>query len=822
MFARYSTIPKYRRKTHTRVYAFALLALCACVQRPLSAQTDTFIAGSGDWSRPQAWSRHQLPNRNENCVIPAGSSPIGDIGIECLGFSMGSGATLLITPGYLFVYASLVNPGTITVGPGDGMAFEHNGGTATISGGGTITLSNGSLGTGQGLGDTVDNVDNVINGQGFIGVYQFNNQSRINANVPSGTLQLHASFSGGTNTGTLEASNGGILSLAPQASLTPLTNTGGIIQALNGSVVQVVGYAITGGTLTTSGSGTIQNLNTSLYNNLTNNGAFQVINGNNAILQGTIVNNGTFTATNGGFLIDRTVTLKGPGSVAGGNGPFFHSYNGASNLIVQQPISGGGSIGDGTFTLTNQSTITANNPSSNLVLGGNPEVNTGTLAARNSATLEIQNTVTNTVGTVTAQDKSTVLLDFSGTISGGTLTTSGTGSFQTTSGTLDGSTNAVNNAGLFSVATGDTLSLKGTINNTGTFAVAGCLGMSAPTTLTGSGTVQLTGNGCLFGWAVTNNLTNQSTIEGSGSIGDSNPMGFTNAGTVIANQPNSLTIVSAGSGFSNPGNLFVNAGSTLNINGQLHNLSKGVLTGGTYSVAGTMQLENANYTTIATNSANITLTGSGAQILNGNGGPSALAAFAKNSPKGMFSVQGGQVLATTASFTNQGTMTVGGGSGFGTPGIYTQTGGMTTLDGVLSAPTGFALEKGTLLGTGMIAGPLTAAASVTAGDSPSKSGILSVSSYSQTSTGSLNIPISSTVAGSGYGQLASSNGVTLAGKLVIKRVNGYVPPIGSTFTIVKGSAISGQFASVNLGINSHEHFTITYNRTTVVLTVVGT
>jgi hypothetical protein len=215
-------------------------------------------------------------------------------------------------------------------------------------------------------------------------------------------------------------------------------------------------------------------------------------------------------------------------------------------------------------------------------------------------------------------------------------------------------------------------------------------------------------------------------------------MGFTNKGTVIANQPGSpMTIGSTGSGFSNPGGLIVNAGSEVDVNGQLNNLSKGTLTGGTYSVSGILQLENAPYTTITTNSANITLTGAAAQILSGVRGPSALASFASNGPKGVFSVQSGQVLSTSANFTNKETFTVGTGSGFGAGGTYTQTGGTTTVDGVISAPSGFSLKKGKLSGAGTINGAVTAAAAVNTGDSATVSAVLSVSAYSQTSTGSL-------------------------------------------------------------------------------------
>jgi hypothetical protein len=116
---------------------------------------------------------------------------------------------------------------------------------------------------------------------------------------------------------------------------------------------------------------------------------------------------------------------------------------------------------------------------------------------------------------------------------------------------------------------------------------------------------------------------------------------------------------------------------------------------------------------------------------------------------------------------------------------------------------------------------LTAAAAVNTGDSATMAGILSVSSYSQTSTGSLTVPIASNIVGSGYGQLASANGVSLAGKLVIKRKSSYVPPIGDTFTIVTGNPITGQFASPILKINLKEHFQISYTPTAVTLKVVA-
>jgi hypothetical protein len=64
-----------------------------------------------------------------------------------------------------------------------------------------------------------------------------------------------------------------------------------------------------------------------------------------------------------------------------------------------------------------------------------------------------------------------------------------------------------------------------------------------------------------------------------------------------------------------------------------------------------------------------------------------------------------------------------------------------------------------------------------------------------------------------------ANGASLNGTLNIKLINGFVPAIGSTFTILTGTAVTGTFSTVKgLSINSGEHFTISYNPTNVTLT----
>jgi hypothetical protein len=126
-----------------------------------------------------------------------------------------------------------------------------------------------------------------------------------------------------------------------------------------------------------------------------------------------------------------------------------------------------------------------------------------------------------------------------------------------------------------------------------------------------------------------------------------------------------------------------------------------------------------------------------------------------------------------------------------------------------------------LQGKGTLAATVNSSATLIAGDSTRNAGKLTVTgAFTQNSAGTLDIAIGGTQVGTQYSQLAVSNGVSLSGTLNIKRINGFVPAIGHTFTIVTGSARTGQFTTVNgLSINSSEHFQITYNATNVTLTV---
>jgi hypothetical protein len=678
-----------------------------------------------------------------------------------------------------------------------------------------------------------------------------NNQGTINANIGGGGANplIIDTAGAGSNTGTMEATNGGTLEV--QASF---NNTGGKIQAMGASSKVLLGpdTSFSGGTLTTSGGGIVGGTNNTgsehaatlegMTNTVTNSGTFEVFDGGAAVLDGTINNTGTIllNGASASTLLDvsgptHAATLTGGGTVTMSNsvnnviGVFGGNLTNTNNTI-----QGAGHIGNTQMTLNNQGTINANIAGGNrLVVDPNVnETNTGTMEATNGGTLELQvANYANKGGTIQAVGAtSMIILGPDTSFSGGTFTTSGGGviGVTTTSGqhaaTLEGMTDVLTNAGTFEVFDGAALVLDGTINNTGTILLNGVnsstlLDVSGPNhaaTLTGKGTVMMSNSANnvigVFGGGLTN-MNN--TIEGAGHIGNTQA-GVNNKGKIIANQPTALIIDAAG--FSNPGTLIVNNGSLMNITGPFSNFVGTTLTGGSYMVTGTLQFNGAN---IVNDAAKITLTGTLSTIID-HAANDALRNFAAIASKGSLTLHSKKALVTPGEFSNAGKLTVTTGTKFTTGGAYSQAGGTTTVDGTLTAPAGTTISGGKVFGKGTIASTVVSSGAFTAGDSPTKTGKLSPSTYTQNSNGSLNIAIGGLTAGKQYGQLAVANGASLNGTLNLTLINNFLPAIGNTFTILTTSARTGQFATVNgLSINGGEHFQISYGATSVTLTVVS-
>ena len=788
--------------------------------------TSTWTGGAGNWAPCPAgggnalWdtcSTNVYPDGNFNAVINGGPVTLAaGNGISIDNLTLGSGQGLIITPGYLDITAtSIANSGSVSIGAGNGLTIEGTT-TVTLSGSGTLTINDPTARISGANGSPTFVNQQTIQGQGSLGLgtMAITNNGTINANTSGGTLTVQPSTAGIVNTGTMEASSGSTLEII-YGSPGPFSNTGGTVEALNGGTVILSAGTYTGGTLTTAGTGTFTTPaggSNPMLNNLTNAGAFKVPAGASMTLEGTITNGGTLTVP-GELFIGNAVTLKGSGTVVMQNGTLTQLSS--ASLANQQLIHGYGTLS--VVPITNTATISADSTGKTLTLSQEAITNSSIIEATGGGTLTIASntTVANTgAGTIEALAGSTI--NFGGTVSGGTITTSGSGTIQSQNGILDGTTSTPTNAGKLDASAFD-LFMQGTVNNTGTIALSShaCLILNKPTTLTGNGKITMTSTNCIFGSG--NSFTNQGTIQGAGTIGDSNPMPITNTGTILANSTSTLFIVPDVTGFTNTGKLTVNKGCTLTINGLFNNVSGGVLTSGTYNVMGVLGWQGA----VTTNDANITLTGASAELLNTLTSTNALSGLTSNTSTGSLSSQSGQTLKTTTNLSNAGKVTVGTSSSLAVGGTYTQTSGTLTVDGSVTA-TSLSLQKGSLVGKGTVGGSVTSTASVTAGDSSTKPGKLTLTgTFTQNSGGTLNIYVGGSAAGS-FGNLAVSNGVTLGGTLSIKDVNGFVPAIGNSFTIVTGSVVSGQFATVKgTSINSSEHYQLNYNSNNVTLTVVS-
>jgi hypothetical protein len=132
-----------------------------------------------------------------------------------------------------------------------------------------------------------------------------------------------------------------------------------------------------------------------------------------------------------------------------------------------------------------------------------------------------------------------------------------------------------------------------------------------------------------------------------------------------------------------------------------------------------------------------------------------------------------------------------------------------------------ALNGGSLDGVGTLGYNVVDASVLAPGDSATTTGKLTVAdTYTQSSAGTLDIQINGATAGTKYDQLKVTQGATLGGTLNVALGAGFTPTVGETFTILTASTVSAQFSAVNgLAINGSEHFNITYNAGSVVLTV---
>jgi filamentous hemagglutinin family protein len=146
---------------------------------------------------------------------------------------------------------------------------------------------------------------------------------------------------------------------------------------------------------------------------------------------------------------------------------------------------------------------------------------------------------------------------------------------------------------------------------------------------------------------------------------------------------------------------------------------------------------------------------------------------------------------------NGGALTVsqGGGNANGTLNIAS---GTTTLTGgsAINAAAVNVLLGAMLAGNGTLTGTLLNHGTVSPGGAGSIGRLTVQGNYTQSSTGSLTVELGAT---DGFDQLATNGTASLNGRLNIRLLNGFKPPLASTYDVVTAQTLgsSGSFSSVD-------------------------
>ena len=539
------------------------------------AQTvDTWDGGTGNWSNGALWSAG-VPNSASASVFVDGGKAVnstvtvdGSYTVGALNISAGdavnvnNGQTFTITDSGGFAGAgTLTNNGAFTLGNSSGGSTMFFNGTTTLAGTGTFTLvnndvvlSNGGNGTLTiGSGQTVQGATGTAGGVGFgSGQLGIVNQGTFNANVSGQTLLISPNSSGLTNNGTLQASGGGVLQLSGNIA------NNATIAALAGSSVQLnADTNLTGGTLSTTGSGTINNIGTDTLTNVTNAGTFIANNGVTTNLAGTITNNGTIAlGTTGGTttFLNGTTTLAGTGTVTLVNGDVVLSNGGTGTVTIGQNqtiqgatgTGGGVGFGSGQLGIVNQGTFNANVSGQTLLISPNSSglTNNGTLQASGGGVLQLSGNIANNGAMVVAAGSTitvpaAALTNLSGTtltggsyqitaasasnpatlsFVGGSVVTNNANVYLDGPGAVFNAINALTNnasGGYISVNDGYTFTTAGALTNAGVLSIGGANGSK----LTISGSFDNSGRAFLSlnTDAVQGNVTNSGWLNVSSS-----------------------------------------------------------------------------------------------------------------------------------------------------------------------------------------------------------------------------------------------------------------------------------------------------------------
>lgn len=522
------------------------------------------------------------------------------------------------------------NPATLSIGSG----------SVTLVGDGTVNLGavSGGAPTLTGTGTLISN--NLIHGRGNFGTdsMMIRNFGTISADQSSQSMVLDPGSRGIINFGTLQAANGGHLVLTGNGGGS--FNNTGTIQAVGPAVslVRLVnGVAISGGTISSVGANAAVQVDpnqTATLNNVANTGALLVQSGAVLNVGTNITNAGQLNLAAGALgasmnLTGGTFTLNGSGVLNMlSSGAGVAAILGSGTLVNGSTIRGRGSVGANVIGVVNNGTISANASGGGELaidpgaLGAAAMQNNGQLEATNGGLLRLTGNAGGGItqgpaGLITALDASSVRLTDGIQITGGTISSSGTGSIVILQNqnprlvdlTLAGNVNS----------TSSLISLGGTVTNTGTINATAAnpsvtMALDDFAVLENVGTMNLS-NG------VQPLIFTHGTVNNSGMIQGTAQIGLSLVGTQVNNTgtvsvQNGTMVLNAGT-LANGGTLLVTSSSTFSTSGPLAHFN---------NANGTVLVHpSATFLNSATMSSSAANTGS--VIVNGqfiNGGTASL------------------------------------------------------------------------------------------------------------------------------------------------------------------------------------------------------
>jgi hypothetical protein len=208
---------------------------------------------------------------------------------------------------------------------------------------------------------------------------------------------IDPSADGMINTALMRAENGAVMEL----NAGNYDNTGGVIEAVEGATVKLLGTtAITGGTLQTSTGGEfLVNSYPARFIDLTSLGRVRVGNGYSLVLEGTIANQDTLhldSTSTWSYLntANGPVTLTGGGVVDGyGGSRYAVIYSNDSSRLINQDntIRGAMYLGNNGIGITNRGSLLADHDTWPMIVDVNDDgfLNTGTVSVTGAAGLQI-------------------------------------------------------------------------------------------------------------------------------------------------------------------------------------------------------------------------------------------------------------------------------------------------------------------------------------------------------------------------------------------------------------------------------------------------